>query len=211
MAVFDIDYTLYDNPDYNKVGDQREIEAVAEILGISTAEVQARQAITREEIVRAGRIPMKTETILALGITQGHFNELRVKVWNGLPRRYFCKDSVLCDVFEKLGQRYTVVFGTNSPQVIGEQIVRAVGLKTLLPRAVVFGADSFPDAVKPAPQFFRRILDHVMVNAYQAVGIGDRAHVDVLPAIAAGFSGGFEVSGPSELPEVITQLLHAVR
>ncbi len=203
--LFDIDDTLYTNPNYRKEGAKGELCEIAMKLGVDYVTAQERVNAKRSEIKDAAREPTLTETVYALGITHQQWNELRCRVWR--PHEWIAPDPELCTKIcwlVRKNSRCQIAFGTNSPVDVGRETLRALGIPDIFR---VFGPESF-GVSKPEQMFFLKIAASFATNADAWISIGDRKMSDAEPALAAGFSGAVIVQGRDDLIEFLNRLLH---
>ncbi|NUM25586.1 MAG: HAD family hydrolase [Candidatus Buchananbacteria bacterium] len=192
--VFDIDNTVYYRTDeYLAAGSHNEVVEVAKILGVEPAEAQRRIAAKRQEIAtQQNRKVALTEGVLALGVTRRQWDVLRCTAWN--PEKWIQPDSEMSELMRRLADRFTVCFGTNSPSEIGERIIELIGIRSTVPKVLVFGPDNIGHS-KPDPQFFSLIAQVAGLDPATCLSIGDREFSEGPPALEAGYAGAIIVPG----------------
>ncbi|TSC76423.1 MAG: Protein containing Haloacid dehalogenase-like hydrolase domain [Parcubacteria group bacterium Gr01-1014_31] len=187
-VIFDIDNTVYSNPGYFSASSCGEIAAIAQLKGQAPETVAAQLHTIRQKLGRtAGRPVTLTEAVYALGVTADEWHQLRCRVWQ--PEGSLTADDVVCVFFQRLAERFSVIaFGTNSPAVVGERVLKSVGLRSALPVAPIYGAETLAVS-KPDPQFFARLAQRLHLPPEACLSVGDRDFSDGPPAISAGYAG----------------------
>lgn len=191
--IFDIDGTLYHHPEYHAAGTRGEIFEIAHILGYSYDDMESMIAKRKQSLaLQLDRQATMTETVLSFGITREQWNDLRCRAWQ--PEEWLTTDEKLCQMMIKLKNKYQIAFATNSPVVIGQRVLRMIGITAIIPDAPIFGPESFGIS-KPDPDFFLFIALQLGLMTFQCLSIGDREEADGTPAIAAGYGDALIVSG----------------
>lgn len=206
LAV-DIDGTIWDQ--YNADKDEKaEYQIFARELGLTVQDLQGK--ITQEKIAlkkKYGRKFSMYEVLLILGIDPDRLEKLREKIYQ--PRRGIkSPDTLLCTGFKQLLPHYEIVFHTNSPVPVGEEVIKLLGLQQLfLPATrLVWGFENL-GVFKPNPEFFSKIFQFLNWDPATCLSIGDNKHKDGLAAIAAGYTAAIIVeNGPSDLYRLIPSL-----
>lgn len=207
--VFDIDHTIYFRSDeYLAEGTWNEIAAVANILGLDPIDAEKLIKSKQQEIaVREGRKAAWTEGVLALGVTRHQWDTLRCRAWN--PEVWIKPDPEMSDLMWRLAAKFTICFGTNSPSEIGERIIKLIGIRSAVPKVLVFGPDNIGHS-KPDPQFFSLIAQVAGLDPAACLSIGDREFSEGPPALVAGYAGAIIVPGSrNETLEVGEMLLNS--
>lgn len=191
--VFDIDNTIYTNPEYIAQGTINEIEEVGKILGIT--EIAKAISKRRKEIAqkKVDRKATMTETVFSLGITKQQWSDLRFKAWR--PEEWLDADPEVARLIVELSKEFTVSFGTNSPKRVGEKICRLIGIpEHVVPSSRIFGPENL-GTNKPDPNFFRGISSRIDIKAEELISVGDRRFSDGPPALEANYCGAIIIPG----------------
>ena len=203
--VFDIDGTLYTNPEYGRASAAREIELIGEKLVRGKKETEDLIASTKEILIReTGSEVTLTQVVSCLQVSFYAWNQIRERAWT--PEKWLKEDAALAGMLWKEWRRnrVSIAFGTNAPRNVGMRTLLALGI---IPDCPIFGPESFGIS-KPDKRFFASIAEVLGLDPQQCFCIGDRRFTDVDPAIAAGFSGGVVVSGRDELFNLLPNLLN---
>jgi len=205
VVVFDIDNTVYVRTDaYFNAGSENEIVEVARFLGRSVEATRMLIKEKRQEIAdRENRKAALTEAVYELGITEQQWSDLRCCAWR--PEEWLNFDEEMCGALLRIGEVFSVVFGTNSPTEIGIRTLRALGIEEALGDFTVFGPEKLRCS-KPDPCFFRRIAELLSVDPAECISVGDRDFSDGPPALEAGYAGAILVPGSRD--ETISAIEH---
>ncbi len=210
----DIDGTTWNQ--YNAAQDEeKEYGVFAQEFGISVEEL--RERITREKSIlreRYGRKFSMYEVLLILEINDRRIygerlEKLREKIYKP-SRGIKSPDTLLCAGFKQLLSAYGIVFHTNSPVPVGEEVIKLLGLQQLfLPATqLVWGFENL-GVFKPNPEFFANLTMALGWDPITCLSIGDSKHKDGLAAISAGFGAAIIVDkeqGPADLGRLIPLL-----
>lgn len=195
--VFDMDGTLYTNTAYFRYQETSQVARLARYLGISEREAIARIDGAREAR-RAASLPKTSlaRHFLALGVdiaTVIAWREEEIR-----PAEWLKADPRLDQALGLLAIRYRLVLLTNNPKKVGAESLAALGVASRF-EAVVGLDDTFES--KPAPEPFLAACGALGLPPSSCVSIGDRADVDIEPALALGM-GGILVQGVGEVYEL---------
>lgn len=201
--VLDIDGTMYNNPAYLKEGDEREYTYMAEKTGRSVKTLKAEFHAYREQSWHS-----KSQFVVeVLGLGTEWWNRIRLSCYS--PEKFLCRDPSLVEQIRRLSNRYRIVAATNSPGLVGEKVLRALGFEPLLAdyTLLLFGPETL-HAYKPQPAYFAGIAADLQIDPKEFVSIGDREDADILPAREAGMEG-ILVTSRKELDEALAMLHRA--
>lgn len=207
VLVFDMDQTLYGGEEaarYLGHGFHVEIELLAEKLGVSYEEADQRfnQTFARLSAERGEKTTRSDTIVRGLGLQQSEWNRLRAERYK--PEGVIKPNRALRDAISRHANSRKFVVATNSPNPLGERVLRAIGIRDLF-NAIYAPTDSIS---KPNTGFYARIVADLMqkdgdLSPNRFLSIGDRVEADATPAIAAGMNGAVIISGPEELIEFL--------
>jgi FMN phosphatase YigB (HAD superfamily) len=198
--VFDLDNTLYTNPEYAAFQEDALVERLGRELGIGPAAAEARIAALRAERAAAGLGKTSLGRLFAaLGVDMRASVRWREECYE--PAKWLSKDQKLDRALEALAKRFTLALVTNNPRLIGEKSLAALGVRGRF--SVLVGLDD-TFAGKPSPEPFSLVAERLAFGPASCVSIGDRFDVDLAPAMELGM-GAILVDGVEDvyrLPEL---------
>ena len=202
--IFDMDLTLYTNPEYG----QYQIDSLVEKLG-------ARRGVSFDEMSREiedarkawalshdGKKPSLSNIFASYGVSMEDNIRWREEVYE--PKRFLKEDPRLRETLTELSRSYTLGVVTNVPVLVARKTFLALGVEELFP--IVVGLDTCMCA-KPHKKPFMKISELLSCPPETCVSIGDRYDVDLDIPLELGM-GGILVDGVEdvyELPGVLTQ------
>jgi len=205
--IFDMDGTLYTHEAYGRYQETSQVARLALHLGIPEFEAAALLRKQREARLAAG-LPKTSmaNLFLELGRAQGFAIDMativRWRVEEIRPAEWLTPDPRLDDTLAALARRYRLALLTNNPRSVGAASLAALGVASRF-EAVIGLDDSFES--KPSPLPFLKTCEVLSLPPAACVSIGDRADVDMEPALALGM-GGILVDGVEDvyrLPELL--------
>lgn len=202
--IFDIDNTLYENPEYIREQVEGLIRRLAGELGRNENELTEEiDTVRRQRSVEdGGRRP-------SLGTTFKEYYDVSIAKSVGWreelmePERFLSVDSELRGRLESLSVRLALCAVTNNPLSIGRRTLAALGISDLLP--VASGLDTCAVS-KPSPRPFELALEFLAVPPTEVLAIGDRYEIDLEPIVDLG-GGGALVGGRDDLLSLLDGLL----
>jgi FMN phosphatase YigB (HAD superfamily) len=198
--VFDLDNTLYTNPEYAAFQEDVLVERLGRELGLSAEAASARIAALRAERAAAGLGKTSLGRLFAaLGIEIATSVRWREECYE--PGEWLSKDQRLDRALAALSKRFVIALVTNNPRLIGEKSLAALGVRDHFSTLVGLD-DTF--AGKPAPEPFALVAGRLGLDPTVCVSIGDRFDVDLAPAMELGM-GAILVDGVEDvyrLPEL---------
>ncbi len=200
--IFDVDSTLYTNPEYAFEQVDCQIRAFAKMKGIPADEARK----TLAEFGKKWQEDHNGQKI-SLGNALVFFDvpiEQSVKWRRELlePVDYLTRDEKLINTIKKLEEKYKIVCVTNNPVLPARKTLEAIGISELIPHIV--GLDTCLKS-KPALEPFEKALEILECKACECVAIGDRYDMDIALPLQMGM-GGVLVSGVQEVYELDTVL-----
>jgi FMN phosphatase YigB (HAD superfamily) len=197
--VFDLDNTLYTNPDYAKYQEDVLVARLAQTLGEDLDAVRDRIEKMRADRRAAGLAPTSLGNLSAeLGFdiaTSVRWREESIE-----PGEWLNADKCLESALFALARHFTLALVSNNPLLVVEKSLNALGVRDFF--KVVVGLDSTLKS-KPETEPFEHALKVLNLHPKSCISIGDRFDVDIAPALALGMSG-ILVSGVEDvyrLPE----------
>jgi FMN phosphatase YigB (HAD superfamily) len=205
--VFDLDNTLYTNPEYVRFQEDVLVERLGRELGIGAEGARARIAPLRAERAAAGLGKTSLGKLFAaLGIEIGTSVLWREECIE--PAKWLSRDSRLDRALSLLSKDFTLALTTNNPRLIGEKSLAALGVRDHFTALV--GLDDTLSG-KPAPEPFIEVAGRLGLEPSRCVSIGDRFDVDLAPAMELGM-GSILVDGVEDvylLPDLFKDILAA--
>jgi len=185
--IFDMDSTLYENPDYaaDQLDSQIRVLALRWQRNVDTLrkEVYRRQAEWTSS--HGGRKPSFGNLLLdSYGISIEESVKLREEAIE--PERWLGRDEKLVSVFQRIRPDIEKVLLTNNPSSIARRSLRILGVDNFFSKVV--GLDTTLVS-KPHAKAFIMALDKLGVGPQYVLSIGDRWEVDIEPALALGMGG----------------------
>ncbi len=199
--IFDLDGTLYHNPDYIQYQESAQIQKLAEYRNISFE--QARDiAIIQKSILKKklGRETSLAHAFRALGIPESLIVQWRKDTI--VPEKWLHPDIELQKALARLASRFQLALLTNNPHSVGVASLATLGIAALF--GTIVGLDDAHTS-KPDPEPFQLILQKSGCHPEDCIVIGDRYDIDIAPALNEGMSG-ILVDGVRDiylLPEIL--------
>ena len=198
--IFDLDNTLYTNPEYAAFQEDALMERLGLELGIGADAAAARIAALRAERTAAGLGKTSLGRLFAaLGVEISTSVRWREECYE--PEKWLPRDRRLDRALESLAKRFAIALVTNNPRLVGEKSLAALGVRKRF--SVLVGLDD-TFAGKPAPEPFSLVAQRLGLQPAACVSIGDRFDVDLAPAMELGM-GAILVDGVEDvygLPEL---------
>ena len=206
--IFDIDSTLYTNPEYAREQVDVQIRHFAAIRGIPEREARGLIAEWQARHVAAGGgKPSLGNTFVALGVPIAESVRWREALLE--PGNYLTEDARLREALETLSRGFTLVAVTNNPVLPARKTLEALGVSALFPRLI--GLDT-TGVSKPHEKPFLSASREANVPPQRCVSIGDRYDVDIAVPLGLGM-GGILVDGVEDvylLPEILRAEVHGI-
>jgi FMN phosphatase YigB (HAD superfamily) len=199
--LFDLDSTLYTNPEYAAYQNDILIEELARARGLSLSRAKADVEEARARIARrTGSVTSLGNAMADLGIAIPTSVEWRVRLIR--PSEWLNRDEKLLAVLSDLTSRYSLAVVTNNPRFVGEEALKALGVRECF-RSVVGLDDTMLS--KPAREPFLRAAKSLGTSATACVSIGDRYDVDIAIPLDLGM-GAILVDGVQDVYRLIEVL-----
>lgn len=184
-VIFDIDNTLYRHSAYVQAQTDLLVDRLAGELGKSPQQTFAEVEAVRDSYARRnnGRRPSLANTFVEFGIDIQTSIRWRSELFD--PCKYLGSDPILQKTLTCIAARLPIAAVTNNPSSVATATLACLGVVSLF-RGVV-GLDT-TGVSKPHHLPFERGLELLGpgVRADQVVSVGDRAEVDLEPAMELG-------------------------
>jgi putative hydrolase of the HAD superfamily len=195
--IFDMDGTLYESDALNRQYEEAVEAYIAERSAVSKARAGELFRHKWAELAKhLGHPPTSTGTMVALGFDLAEWiawRDARVR-----PEDVLTRDEPLRAFLEQLRSRYVLAIVTNNSVEMAHRTLRAIGIDDLFDH--VFTVQDM-GLIKPDPEIYRRAAEAMGVPPQQCLSVGDRPHIDLAPAAAAGMKT-FHATGPRELAKL---------
>ncbi|HEX8960862.1 MAG TPA: HAD family hydrolase [Geobacteraceae bacterium] len=177
--VFDLDGTLYVNPQLGREIRRAACRYIADLKGIGVEEADLLITETKKILTAASGID--TPLSLACGELGGDLREMHRRFAAEIvPERYVSRDSRVAELLKTLGSAFELYIYTNNNRVLTARIMELIGVAGLF-RDVFTIEDSW--LPKPNRQALADILRRIGRNAEECLFVGDRYDVDLrMPA-----------------------------
>ncbi len=202
VILFDLDGTLYKNPEVRKKFAEAAYHALAKLKKISVEEAKSMIEERRENLKEKHGFPVPyTLTLIRFGMPVEMWHKENIDFFD--PRDYLSQNGELKEMLLGLRKRCRLAILTNNNEVQAQRILEALEVRDLFDR--VFSYNSFK-TMKPNPDFFKKAAKEMDVNPDECLVVGDRYSVDLIPAQDLGMKI-YEVKGPDDIKKLITALL----
>ena len=200
--AFDMDLTLYTNPEYGQYQTDSLVEKLRHREGLSFAEMSRKIDEDRKAwaLSHGGKKPSLSNILESYGISMEENIRWRKEAYE--PERFIKEDPRLRETLKKLSFFYTLGVVTNVPIVVARKTFLALGVEEIFP--IVVGLDTCMTA-KPHKIPFLKFSELAGCPPEACVSIGDRYDVDLDIPLEIGM-GGILVDGVEDvykLPEVL--------
>ena len=205
--IFDLDGTLYDDPNLLAEYPRQAVAFVAERLQLPLDAARERYAGEAQRLRQTtGQSPSTTRVLLAL-------TGARLDEWAGFladrvdPSRFLDPADYrwLRELLSRLRDHYLLAIVSNNNRVLAERILRRLGIRHLF-GVILTTTES--GRIKPDPSLYLEVADALGVRAEACLAIGDRLAVDIIPARRAGLRAVL-VRTPEDLRRLGAELLEA--
>jgi len=206
-VLFDIDSTLYTNPEYARSQIDLPIKRLACLRGISFEQMNEEINQYRDNWAKThnGQGISHGNIFKAFGVSIGESVKWREELCQ--PEQYLSKDTRLRSTLEQLNLEYVLGIVTNNPVSIAERTLRALGVEDLFRTRTlvrIIGLDTC-GVSKPHKEPFTRAADLCGAVPETCVSVGDRYDIDIALPLELGM-GGILVDGVEDvykLPEFL--------
>lgn len=201
--IFDIDSTLYTNPEYTFEQTDVQVRHYAQLQHISYDE--AKQRITAVQELYKKENPGKTlsfgNTMVALGYSIEESIRWRETLFS--PEQFLSQDPRLQQTLALLQPHFAMICVTNNPTIPARKTLEALGVSTYFQDIIALDTTKVS---KPHPLPLAMALEKTKSLPQQIVSIGDRYTIDIELPVKMGM-GGILVSGVEEVYDIPRILL----
>ncbi len=199
--IFDIDSTLYTNPDYAHEQVAVQLRHFAKLRNMPYEAARNMVEAHRSDHERTHNRKMSLGNALVhfgIPITESvRWRETLIE-----PSRYLSADKRLGETLAVLSERFALVAVTNNPVLPARKTLEALGVSRFFPELVGLDTTGFS---KPHPLPFSIAAERARFPAAQCLSVGDRFDIDIALPLEMGM-GGILVDGVAdvyELPAVL--------
>ncbi len=193
--IFDIDGTLYTNPQYVFEQVDAQVRHFAHLRGMEESE--ARKAISdyrkKWSTEHSGKKISLGNTLTAFGISIEESIKWRETLL--APEKYLSRDEKLLSSLAVLKKKYKLICITNNPVEAARKTLAAIGADKLLPD--IIGLDTCLRS-KPDRAMLELAVERTNSDCSQCLSIGDRYDIDLALPLEMGM-GAILVTGAEEL------------
>jgi HAD superfamily hydrolase (TIGR01549 family) len=201
LIIFDIDSTLYTNPEYAHEQVDIQLRHFANIRGIETSEARNMvEKFRREHETLHGKKISLGNALVHFGIPISESIKWREKLLE--PAQYLAADTRLQKVLESLSERFSIVAVTNNPVLPARKTLEAIGVSPYFPDLI--GLDT-TGVSKPHEKPFLAAVQAGGAKIEECLSVGDRYDIDIALPLEMGM-GGILVDGVTDvygLPEIL--------
>ena len=200
--LFDMDSTLYTNPEYARSQIDLPIERLAKQRGTAPGEIHEETNRFKENWARehGGAQISLANVFTAFGVSIEETIKWREELIE--PECYLTADEQLRRALEQLESRFALAVVTNNPVSIAARTLAVLGVEDLF--RVIIGLDTC-GVSKPHEQPLIRAAMLCGTGPESCVSVGDRYDIDIALPLEMGM-GGILVDGVKDvytLPEVL--------
>ena len=204
-VMFDVDSTLYTNPEYARSQIDLPIKKLARLRGKTFDEMNDEIACFRKDWARDhdGQQISLGNIFAALGVGIDETIRWREELYE--PERHLAEDGQLRSALEQLAARFALTVATNNPVSIASRTLCTLGVRGLF-RGIV-GLDTC-GVSKPHKEPFMLAAMLCETVPESCVSVGDRYDIDIALPLELGM-GGILVDGVEDvykLPELLANL-----
>jgi phosphoglycolate phosphatase/putative hydrolase of the HAD superfamily len=201
-VLFDMDCTLYSNPEYGQLQIDLLIEKLARLRGKTFDEMNNEITLFKKNWAQEhdGKQISIGNTFTYFGISIHENVQWRKELYH--PEQYLSSDQRLRSALEDLESRYTLAVVTNNPVSIAIKTLSVLGVEKLIYEIV--GLDTC-GVSKPSEEMFMRAAILCGAVPESCVSVGDRYDIDIALPLELGM-GGILVDGVEDvynLPDVL--------
>jgi len=201
-VIFDIDSTLYTNPEYAIEQVDVQIRHFAQLRGMTDEAARSMISAYREKwsLEHEGRKISMGNTMKAFGISIEESIKWRETLLD--PAKYLQRDDHLASVLNKLNETYALICVTNNPVLPAEKTLKVLGVESYM--TGIIGLDTYKLS-KPAKEPLLLAAQQTGAAPQECLSVGDRYDIDLATALDMGM-GGILVTGVEDvytLPEIL--------
>ena len=202
--AFDMDLTLYTNPEYGQYQIDSLVKKLGTIRGLSLEAMnrEIEDARTSWALSHNGKRASLSNILATYGVSMEENIRWREEIYE--PEKFIKEDLRLRKTLELLFHSYTLGVVTNNSVAVARKTLSALGVGEYLP--IIIGLDTCMTA-KPHKKPFMKFSELADCPPETCVSIGDRYDVDLDLPLEMGM-GAILVDGVEDvykLPEVLTR------
>ena len=202
--LFDVDSTLYTNPEYAGSQIDLPIEKLARMRGITFKQMNDEMDQYRDNWKKEhnGQGISHGNIFKAFGVSISESVKWREELC--VPERYLSKDPRLRSTLELLGSRFTLGVVTNNPISVAHRTLSVLGVDDMF--SALIGLDTC-GVSKPHVDILTRAAALCGASFDSCVSVGDRYEIDIALPLKLGM-GGILVDGVEDvykLPELLVK------
>ncbi|MCM8780821.1 MAG: HAD family hydrolase, partial [Candidatus Omnitrophica bacterium] len=198
LIIFDLDGTLYNEPNLSRAYEDARWNFISEKLGINPKEAEIRF----ENIRKSNPSLTAGEVLQQMRLNLQEWDDYKDSYIN--PEIYLRPDLRLQKVLAYLSARYTLVIFTHNSLSQTQKILERLGIINYFRRIFTSAILGFR---KPNPESFKAIARIMDTSPNLCISIGDREEIDIIPARQAGMQA-LLVRGPLDITiEAIDDIL----
>lgn len=183
--VFDMDSTLYTNPEYERDQIDLLIKRLARIRNKTFEDMKGEVAAYRETWARVrGEKISLSRAFMDFGVPLEENIRWREELYE--PSRYLKADPVLGKTLDSLSSRYSFALVTNNPESVAKKTLAALGVGDFF--SILVGLDTCMVS-KPHRLPFLKALELLEIPARECIALGDRYEFDLVPPLELGMGG----------------------
>ena len=193
--IFDMDLTLYSNPEYGQYQIDSLIEKLGELRGLSFEEMNRKVEDARKDwaLTHNGKSISLSNILRGFGIGMEEIVRLRQELCE--PGKFLEEDKKLKETLEELSPSFFMGVVTNNPVLVASKTLAALGIAAFFP--VIVGLDTCMIS-KPHEKPFIKFSELSFCPPVTCVSIGDRYDVDLDIPLKMGM-GGILVDGVEDV------------
>ncbi len=192
--IFDIDSTLYTNPEYAHEQVAVQLRHFAKIKGMHYEAARDMVESHRSDHERLHRKKMSLGNALVhFGIPIAESIRWRENLIE--PAEYLSADARLAETLELLAARFTLVAVTNNPVLPARKTLEALGIPAFFPHLIGLDTTGFS---KPHALPFSIAAQRAHVPPDRCLSVGDRFDIDIALPLEMGM-GGILVDGVADV------------
>jgi HAD superfamily hydrolase (TIGR01549 family) len=204
VLLFDIDMTLYYNPEYFRSQIENQIRLLSQEWFWSFEKTEEKIEAFRQQWLeeKGEKLSFGNTLLYGFGVPISRSVELRDQCIT--PEDYLKSDPRLKKVLKELHKRYRLVALTNNTSRVGLRTLEVLGVSDLF--ELVIGLDMTGHS-KPHPAVYDYVLEKVKAAPGLITSIGDRYQVDLKKPLDLGM-GGVLVNGMEDvykLPQLLLE------
>ena len=196
--AFDMDLTLYTNPEYGRYQTDSLVERLGKIRGLSLDEMSLEIEDVRKAwaLSHNGKRPSLSNVLGVYGISMEENIRWRNEIYE--PERFLTKDPRLGEILYKFSRSCVLGVVTNNPILVAHRTLTALGVEDFFP--IIIGLDTCMLA-KPHKIPFVKFCELSSCPPETCVSIGDRYDMDLDLPLEMGM-GGILVDGVEDVYEL---------